>query len=231
MRTYILQIDTATEICSVSLSLDGVLVDCIDAIEPNLHASKLTVFIEDLLQRNSLLFSDLSAISVSKGPGSYTGLRIGVSTAKGLCYALDIPLLAVNTLESMLQGYMSDNSLLVDTIYVPMLDARRMEVYMAVYDDQSTCLQPTDAVIIDENSFVSYQGKKIIVFGSGASKLASLFVDHEHFHIDAMYRHSSRYLSQISFNKFEKKDFEDLIYFEPYYLKEFVATTPKKPLL
>lgn len=226
MSTYILQIDTATEVCSVSLSLNGQIIDKVDAAEPNLHASKLTVFIDQLLQNTNLTYQDLSAIAVSKGPGSYTGLRIGVSTAKGLCYALDIPLLAVNTLESMYMGY---TSLPLDKfdLYIPMLDARRMEVYMMTLDAQGNMLKETEAVIIDSETFLAYADKQICLFGSGAEKLKATFEESSNITIDSSYKHSSAYLAKSAFEKFNKQDFEDLIYFEPYYLKEFIATTPK----
>jgi tRNA threonylcarbamoyladenosine biosynthesis protein TsaB len=226
MSTYILQIDTATEVCSVSLSLNGELVNKIDATEANLHASKLTIFIDELLQEANLNYSDLSAVAVSKGPGSYTGLRIGVSTAKGLCYALEIPLIAVNTLESMYAGYTAikkDAQLL----YVPMLDARRMEVYQMILDHHGVILQETEAVIIDAQSFANYTDKKLCLFGSGATKLKDVLADSSHISIDSTYTHSSSFLTSIAHQKYIAQDFEDLIYFEPYYLKEFIATTPK----
>lgn len=227
MSTYILQIDTATEVCSVSLSLDGQVLDKIDASEPNLHASKLTVFIDQLLQKNQISYLDLTAVAVSKGPGSYTGLRIGVSTAKGLCYALDIPLLAVNTLESMFTGYSAYQDLNSGTLYVTMLDARRMEVYMQIWDDKGVLHQDTEAVIIDADTFSVFADKRICLFGSGAGKLKNLFADVSNIVIDENYKHSSAHLSQRAFEKFSNQEFEDLIYFEPYYLKEFIATTPK----
>ena len=228
MNNYILQIDTATETCSVSIGLDGKVLGRIDAEEPNLHASKLTVFIDQLLQDVKLGYSDLKAVAVSMGPGSYTGLRIGVSTAKGLCYALDIPLIAVNTLESIFEGYTADKTMEDGNLYIPMLDARRMEVYMAVYSNNAELLVPTKAEIIDAQSFDQFADKNIYLFGSGATKLADTFVDNKRVHIDLAYQHSSAWLTKVASEKFNNQNFEDLIYFEPFYLKEFVATTPKK---
>lgn len=227
MSAYILQIDTATEVCSVSLSLDGQVIHTIEAAEPNLHASKLTVFIDELLTKANIAYQDLSAVAVSKGPGSYTGLRIGVSTAKGLCYALDIPLLAVNTLVSMYKGYALSHTLSDHTLYVPMLDARRMEVYMMIFDNRGDLLQGTEAVIIDSETFQAYEGKNFVLFGSGAAKLKDLYNNLSTVHIASDYQHSSAYLASTAFEMYQNKNFEDLIYFEPYYLKEFVATTPK----
>jgi tRNA threonylcarbamoyladenosine biosynthesis protein TsaB len=226
MNTYILQIDTATEVCSVSLSLDGKIVSKIDAEEPNLHASRLTVFIDELLKTAHISYADLAAVAVSKGPGSYTGLRIGVSTAKGLCYALDIPLLAVNTLESMYTGYVIHSSK-DHMLYVPMLDARRMEVYMKMYGQDGEVVRETDAVIIDAETFLGNADKTICLFGSGAEKLRDILGEMHNIMIDTSYKHSSAYLTKSAFEKFNKQEFEDLIYFEPYYLKEFVATTAK----
>lgn len=227
MSAYILQIDTATELCSVSLSLNGSTIHTIDASEPNLHASKITVFIDELLNQAQISYQDLSAVAVSKGPGSYTGLRIGVSTAKGLCYALDIPLLAINTLESMYSGYIENMEDKEELLFVPMLDARRMEVYLMVLDSLGNIIQHTEAVIIDNTSFTAYGDKKLCLFGSGAAKLKDTFATSAHINIDLNFKHSSAFLSKRAYEKFTQNDFEDLIYFEPYYLKEFIATTPK----
>ena len=228
MNNYILQIDTATEICSVSIGLNGEVLGRIDASEPNLHASKLTVFIDQLLKELNLQYSDLVAVAVSMGPGSYTGLRIGVSTAKGLCYALDIPLIGIDTLSSIMEGYVSNRELNTAGLYIPMLDARRMEVYMAIYNNDEELIVPTQARIIDVDSFKEYAGKQIYLFGSGASKLADTFVDYDNIHIDLDYQHSSAWLTKAAAERFGNSEFEDLVYFEPFYLKEFVATMPKK---
>lgn len=227
MHRYILQIDTATEVCSVSISLNGKTIHSIEAEEPNLHATQLTLFIDELLRKSDISYADLSAVCVSKGPGSYTGLRIGVSTAKGLCYALDIPLLSINTLDMMFHAYAA--SIKTDIIYVPMLDARRMEVYLQVFDINGL-LVPTEAVIVDENTFQSYADKQVILFGSGAQKLMNLFQHHDGITIDTNFVHSSSYMSELAYNKLNVGDIEDLIYFEPFYLKEFIASTPKKLL-
>lgn len=226
MSIYILQIDTATETCSISVSLDGKTIGNIEASEPNLHASKLTVFIDQLLKSLNISYSELSAVCVSKGPGSYTGLRIGVSTAKGLCYALDIPLLSINTLEMMYLGY--DKSNTNNNLFIPMLDARRMEVYLKIYNSDGQDLLQTEARIIEENSFDGYTDKKIVLFGSGAKKLKELFSQKSNISINEDFQHSSSYMSAIAYEKYKNKDIEDLIYFEPFYLKEFIAILPKK---
>lgn len=229
MDTYILQIDTATEVCSVSVSANGNVVAEYAADEPNMHASALTVYIRKLLVDLQLDYTDLSAVAVSMGPGSYTGLRIGVSAAKGLCYALGIPLLGINTLEGMLEGYASKYGLQERVLYVPMLDARRMEVYMSVFDSNKGLVKGTEAVVVDIDTF-SFSEGKIVLFGSGAEKLQSLFETNEHINVETSYRHSSAYLNRLAFEKWQNKEIEDLVYFEPFYLKEFVATVPKKQL-
>ncbi len=228
MNNYILQIDTATEICSVSIGSHGEVLGRIDASEPNLHASKLTVFIDQLLQELQIKYDELSAVAVSMGPGSYTGLRIGVSTAKGLCYALDIPLIGINTLSSIMEGYIANREFNKTDLFIPMLDARRMEVYMAIYDANFEIVIPTEAKIIDENSFKEYAGRELYLFGSGAAKLADTFAGNDTVHIDLDYQHSSAWLTKAAFHRFSANEFEDLVYFEPFYLKEFVATMPKK---
>lgn len=227
IRNYILQIDTATELCSVSMSFNGKTIGIIEAQEPNIHASKLTVFIDQLLKDVNITYQDLAAICVSKGPGSYTGLRIGVSTAKGLCYALDIPLLAINTLEMMYEGA-TKYDLGQNTLYAPMLDARRMEVYLEVYNASGKLIVPTEARIIEAHSFDDFDADRIVLFGSGASKLSTVLANNPKVHIDSQFVHSSSYMSKIAYQKLTDGVVEDLIYFEPFYLKEFIAILPKK---
>lgn len=228
MSNYILQIDTATEICSVSISRNGEFLAEKSSNEANMHASALTGYISLLLSELNLSFSDLSAIAVSMGPGSYTGLRIGVSTAKGLCYALNIPLLGINTLEAMFEGYALTCALQENSMYVPMLDARRMEVYMSIFDNSGRNVKETAAVIIEKDTFDAFKFNQIVLFGSGAIKLGSLFAECKNIKIDTNYRHSSAYLSTLAYRKLQSGIVEDLIYFEPFYLKEFVASIPKK---
>ncbi|NGM60345.1 tRNA (adenosine(37)-N6)-threonylcarbamoyltransferase complex dimerization subunit type 1 TsaB [Sphingobacterium sp. SGG-5] len=225
---YILQIDTATEVCSVSISASGGLIDTITAAEPNEHASKLTLFIDEILRRNNASFSDIVAVAVSMGPGSYTGLRIGVSTAKGICYGLNLPLIAIHTLHSMFDGYQLVQADSSYDLFCPMIDARRMEVYMSIFDKRGDVRFDTSAQIITKDSFEAYNNKKIVLFGSGANKFKELFESDPAIAIDTAYRHSSAYLTRAAWQKYIDRDFEDMIYFEPFYLKEFVATTPKK---
>lgn len=229
-NTYILQIETATPVCAVAIAKNGETIASVEGDAPNLHASYLTLFIEEVLEKAAITRDDLCAIAVSKGPGSYTGLRIGVSTAKGLCYALDIPLIAVNTLEAMVGGYIAkENGLYANRILVPMIDARRMEVYMAKYNTRLECVAETAAHIIDENSFEEAGGNQgYVLFGSGADKLEVLFEGQESVQVKTGFRNSASFLDKLAFRKFKQGSFENVIYFEPYYLKDFIATTPKK---
>lgn len=225
---YILQIETATPVCSVAVSKNSETVVQVEADEPNLHASHLTLFITNALKKANLTFENIDAIAVSMGPGSYTGLRIGVSAAKGLCYALDIPLIGINTLEAMACGFVTQamTSDIAEHTLVPMIDARRMEVYMATYNIQLKCFTETEARIIDAYSFSS--NSNYILFGTGADKLEAFFEKDDSVQVMTGFRNAASFLSKLAFQKFEQQKFEDVIYFEPYYLKDFIATTPKK---
>lgn len=231
MHTYILQIETSTSMCSVALVESGIVRQHESVNEPNVHASQLTLLIQALLDQENIGFKDLSAIAVSMGPGSYTGLRIGVSTAKGLCYALDIPLIAVNTLDAIYSGFRANEgkSLSYD-LYIPMLDARRMEVYCASFDDTGRSVVTTQALIIDATSFDQFivQYPRICLFGPGADKLKDVFSTGKGVDIIEEVQTNATDMSKIAFDKYQAKDFEDVVYFEPYYLKDFVATTAKK---
>ncbi|UIR56487.1 tRNA (adenosine(37)-N6)-threonylcarbamoyltransferase complex dimerization subunit type 1 TsaB [Sphingobacterium sp. SRCM116780] len=231
MHTYILQIETSTSVCSVALVESERVCQSESLNEPNVHASQLTILIQDLLDLEHIGFGELSAVAVSMGPGSYTGLRIGVSTAKGLCYALDIPLIAVNTLDGLYEGFKTDRkeSALYD-LYIPMLDARRMEVYCAAFDKTGDLVSNTAALIIDETSFDQYRDHypRICLFGPGADKLEALFVNTKGITIVPGIQTNAVAISRSVFQKYQMKDFEDIAYFEPYYLKDFVATVAKK---
>lgn len=223
----ILNIETATPVCSVALGDSGELLGFKESADGNSHASHLTIFISELLESCNKSLSDLDAIAVSKGPGSYTGLRIGVSTAKGLCYALDKPLISVDTLNSMasFQFDKMDES----TLFCPMLDARRMEVYCAMYDVELNEVIAVNAAIIDERSFsVWFDKHKILFFGDGAEKCQPVFKSNPSALFQSDYQISATTMLRISQSKFEAEDFEDVAYFEPYYLKDFVAGPPKK---
>lgn len=223
----ILQIETATQICSVALSIDGKTVALKEESGQNLHASNLTLFIDDVIKSAGLTYKDLDAVAVSKGPGSYTGLRIGVSTAKGLCYALDIPLIAIETLEMMAAGFLFENPG-YNGLVCPMIDARRMEVYTALFDAELKVLEPTSAKIIDETSFKSVLDQSQVSFlGDGAAKCAEALA-HANSSFSDVNFNSASYMSALAFNAFKVGNFEDVAYFEPFYLKDFVLTQPKK---
>jgi tRNA threonylcarbamoyladenosine biosynthesis protein TsaB len=169
----ILQIETATASCSVALAKDGEVLAFKEVNERNVHAEVITLFIEELINAAGIQYGDIDAVAVSSGPGSYTGLRIGVSTAKGLCFALDKPLIAIETLEAMADGVINGRKFEKDTdmLLCPMIDARRMEVFTAVFTDKGERIKATSAEIIDENSFVDLlKGNKVLFFGDGAEK-------------------------------------------------------------
>lgn len=228
----ILCIETATGVCSAALCSDAGVISVVGTPPGMSHAARLTILIQQLLAGARMEAGDLEAVAVSKGPGSYTGLRIGVSTAKGIAYAAGIPLLGINTLTSMCFGYMAlhNDSLSSDTLLCPMIDARRMEVYNALFNNEGTMVKETSADIIDDNSFAEELAtRKIIFFGNGADKCRNTithpnasFVDH--------FVLSASYLQIPSVNSLKSKQYEDLAYFEPYYLKEFIATIPRKLL-
>lgn len=221
----ILNLETSTTNCSVSLAQHGKILSIKELNSANYsHAEKLHLFIEDVLKDANLIMTNIDAIAVSKGPGSYTGLRIGVSAAKGLCYALDKPLISVSTLKSMAAQLEEINK---GAILIPVLDARRMEVYSAVFDSRLNQIRETRAEIVDENSFKDYiSNKQVHVLGSGAEKIQNVFnKDNITYHIDIV--PSAKEMASLSFEKFKEKDFEDVAYFEPYYLKDFMVQGKK----
>ena len=188
------------------------------------HSEQLHIFIKEALEEASLSFSDLNAVAVSKGPGSYTGLRIGVSAAKGLCFSLDLPLIAIPTLESMAhQVQLGEGELAI-----PVLDARRMEVYSAVFNNKYQEIRDTRAEIIDENSFLDYVSEhKVHIVGSGAEKCKEI-LEQPNFHFDTSMVPSAKEMATIAFEKYKKGQFEDVAYFEPFYLKDFIIQSKKK---
>jgi len=220
----ILQIETATTVCSVAISENGIVLACKEADQRNIHAEKITVFIEEALVLAGKNYSDIDAVAVSSGPGSYTGLRIGVSAAKGLSFALDKPLIAVETLAAMTDGLISTNTYSGDTLLCPMIDARRMEVFTAMFDAKGNRVKPTSAEIIDENSFGDLlAGHKIIFFGDGAEKCSEALGTHPNAVIVSGFANSATYLAKKANDKYLAGSFEDVAYFEPYYLKDFIA--------
>lgn len=218
---YILNIETSTKNCSVSIAQNGKTIALKEVAEESFsHSEKLHVFIDNLLKENQITYKDLNAVALSGGPGSYTGLRIGTSTAKGLCFALDIPLIAVDTL-LVLAKQVNEDSLII-----PMIDARRMEVYTAIFDATHNPATPVQALVIDENSFAEISEKAVLV-GDGAAKCKEVLNRENFIFLDEIRYPSAREMSEISFDKFQKKEFEDIAYFEPFYLKEFYTGAKK----
>lgn len=220
---YILNIETATKNCSVSIAENGKTIRLKELNDGGYsHAEKLHEFIKEVTQESGIELSGLKAIAVSKGPGSYTGLRIGVSAAKGLCFALNIPLISINTLQSLAESIPKRNGYII-----PLLDARRMEVYSAVFE-RGVLKRNVEAEIIDENSFRKYLSKNEVTFlGDGAEKCKGV-ISHRNAHFIDNKFPSANEMSIVSFEKYKQNQFEDVAYFEPFYLKDFIVTTSKK---
>jgi len=223
--SLILQIETATTVCSVALAKDGRVLCRREVEQRNVHAEKITLFIDEVLSEAGRSYADLDAIAVSCGPGSYTGLRIGISAAKGLCFALDKPLIAIETLASMADGMIERHSFDgTDYLLCPMIDARRMEVFTATFDTLGNKLKPTSAEIIDDNSFADLLiDHHIIFFGDGAGKCSTVLGMHPNATIITDFTNSASHLSKRALKRYQEKQFEDVAYFEPYYLKDFIA--------
>jgi len=216
----ILNIETATAVCSVALAKDGKVIACQEANEGIAHAEKVTVFIRDIMHGASLPLSAIDAIAIGSGPGSYTGLRIGTATAKGLCYTLDKPLISVPTLKAMAMAAAKKLNR-ADVVYCPLIDARRLEVYTGLYDSTGKELTPVYAKILDESSFSEY--KTIAFFGDGMPKMKNLFpADSSKIWMDDIYA-SSQNMCELAEKMFQQKAFSDVAYYEPFYLKDFVA--------
>jgi tRNA threonylcarbamoyladenosine biosynthesis protein TsaB len=216
---YILCIETTTTNCSVSISKDGFTIALKELNSANYsHSEKLHLFIEEVLKHAKISKKDLSAIAVSKGPGSYTGLRIGVSAAKGLCFALDLPLISIDTL--YLLALQVEHK---DSFIIPMLDARRMEVYTSVFDNEYNQLEKTNALILNESSFLSYLEKcKVVFIGNANEKFKTLCNHPNAIFIDDKLP-SANQMGLLANRKYKISDFESVAYFEPYYLKDFVG--------
>lgn len=229
----ILCIETSTAVCSVALVDKGDVIAMRESLDGQNHAEKITVFIDEMMKEARISYKELDAVAVSMGPGSYTGLRIGVSTAKGFCYAMEKPLIAVDTLAAMANGFISqqttDNGQQTPSnIFCPMIDARRMEVYSAFFNEKLERISETEALIIDENSFSDLkENHHLYLFGDGADKLVSLFENDENITVVEKFHCSAAYMATLAEESFIKKDFVDVAYFEPFYLKNFVPGIPK----
>ena len=221
--SFILNIETATKNCSVAIAKNGETILCKEIAEEGYsHAEKLHVFIEELLKEAGVSFQELAAVAVSQGPGSYTGLRIGVSAAKGLCFALNIPLIAVDTLQTL-----ASKAKIAEGKIIPMLDARRMEVYSAVFNSDLEKERAIEAEIITEDSFKDY-AETLYFVGDCAEKCKSVLTKENFVFLEDIKYPSANEMSAISYDKYQKSDTVDVAYFEPYYLKDFLMTTSKK---
>ena len=225
----ILNIDTSTSVCSVALAKDGKVIALKENNEGLNHSILLGTYIDELFKETQIAPHQLDAVAISMGPGSYTGLRIGVSMAKGLCFGTGKPLIAVPTLQALALSVSS--RLQEDAWYCPMIDARRMEVYTALFDKQNQTLTETKAEIIDEHSFADLLANhKIYFFGNGSDKVKNTLTAPNACYIEQV-ETSAGNMPEISEQRFTQGLLEDVAYFEPFYLKDFIATTPKKKVL
>ena len=229
----ILNIETSTEVCSVALARDGVVIHSRENLTGQNHAMLVTVFIEELLAESNLKMEQLDAVAVSGGPGSYTGLRIGVSVAKGICYASRLPLIAITSLEAMAHHVIHhpDRYQLPKTdnvLFCPMIDARRMEVYTAFYDKEGKQVRGIQADIIDHQSYLPYlESNSVLFFGNGSAKCREAINHPNAFFINGIFT-SSENMVVLAEREFHLQKFADVAYYEPFYLKDFVATIPVK---
>ena len=224
----ILSIDTSTRGCSVALHQNGQLLANYDLLTDKSSSGTLTTLLKNAVEHAGFAFSDLDAVAAAQGPGSYTGLRIAISTAKGLCFALNKPLIAVPTLAAMTAqvcDFYDETHL-----FCPMIDARRMEVYCAVFDKNLDYIQPTAAKVIDENAFqTGFENKKLVFFGDGAAKCQSILGNNPNFiFLPNLIHPSAKTVGALAIKAFENQQFEDLVSFEPFYLKDFMATVPRR---
>lgn len=226
----ILHIETSTEACSVAVSEDGLAEFKLEDLQGPSHAVQLGVFVDEALSFVDNHGMPLDAVAVSCGPGSYTGLRIGVSMAKGICYGRNLPLIAIPTLEVMSVPVLLQQDLPDDALLCPMIDARRMEVYAAIYDRALNMKRSIAADIVDESSYLEYlESQPVYFFGNGAAKCREK-ITHPNAHFIEGVRPLARWMFPLAEKALAGKDFKDVAYFEPFYLKEFIASTPKKLL-
>jgi tRNA threonylcarbamoyladenosine biosynthesis protein TsaB len=224
----ILNLETATKVCSVTLSLDGEEIITKEMkSEKFSHSENLNLFIESIFKEIEYSINNLDAVSVSKGPGSYTGLRIGVSAAKGFCYALDIPLISIDSLESLAYLALQEPKNFAFDYIIPLFDARRMEVYSSVYTNDLIQVEDVKAEVISENSYLEFINTgKVLFLGPGAQKCQTNFkTNNIYFNLEIEV--SATGMMALAEQKYSRDNFEDVAYFEPFYLKEFIAGTPK----
>ena len=225
----ILCLETSTTVCSVALNDICCTIALRESEKQNAHSEKITTFIKEVMDTAGIDYPQLDAVAVSKGPGSYTGLRIGVSTAKGICYAADLPLMAIDTLEAMAYGIKEKLGSQIDKndLLIPMIDARRMEVYASIFDANLNKIEDTAALIIDENTFADLRKEHHLwLFGDGAPKLCKIFEGQDNISIIDGFKPSAAYMRSLAERALLDKSFVDVAYFEPFYLKDFIAGKP-----
>ena len=225
----ILCLETATPVCSVALNESCCTIALRETEGQNAHSEKITNFIREVMEVAHVDYRQLDAVAVSQGPGSYTGLRIGVSTAKGICYAADLPLMAIDTLEAMAYGMKTKlgSQIGENDLLIPMIDARRMEVYASVFDAQLNKINDTAALVIDEHSFeYMLKDHRLWLFGDGAPKLGKLFENQPNISIVDGFKPSAAFMLPLAEKALREQKFVDVAYFEPFYLKDFIAGKP-----
>ncbi|MDF1697175.1 MAG: tRNA (adenosine(37)-N6)-threonylcarbamoyltransferase complex dimerization subunit type 1 TsaB [Saprospiraceae bacterium] len=224
----ILNIETSTDICSVCLAKDNKILAIRETERSYSHSEVIAVFIEECVKEAKISMTDIEAVSISRGPGSYTALRIGASTAKGICFALSIPLIAIDTLDA-LRTSVQDNAEQNDLV-IPMIDARRKEVYLSIYDHRGKVVKEVEPIILDENTFKSLSSyRKLLFCGDGAPKAKDILTIENSWFFDV--ECSSTYMVKLSEEKFLAKQFEDIAYYEPFYYKGPNITVQKKNIL
>lgn len=228
----ILSIETTTSVCSIAVARDGKLLSVRELNSKNSHAEIVNGFIQEVIEESGVSLTDLDAVAVSEGPGSYTGLRIGVSTAKGLCYSLDIPLIAVSTLRSLAahtrENLKAEDKQKENLLFCPMIDARRMEAYTAHFNSSLKELRKVEAEVIDETTYLDLLGEQTVIFsGDGSAKYMPLYENNPNAVFYPEVLPSAKGMLDLAEEKWDQKDFADLAYFEPFYLKAFVAGIPK----
>ena len=225
----ILCLETATSVCSVALNSECCTLAMRETEVQNAHSEKITNFIREVMETAGISYKQLDAVAVSQGPGSYTGLRIGVSTAKGICYAADLPLMAIDTLAAMAHGMKEKlgGQIEAGDLLIPMIDARRMEVYASVFDANLNKINDTAAMVINEDSFEDLRkDHRLWFFGDGAPKLNKLFDSQQNIIIIDDFKPSAAYMRVLAEQALQKQQFVDVAYFEPFYLKDFIAGKP-----
>ncbi|WP_235297590.1 tRNA (adenosine(37)-N6)-threonylcarbamoyltransferase complex dimerization subunit type 1 TsaB [Portibacter marinus] len=222
---YILSLESSSRVCSVALSNKDQLIYLKESSEPFSHTRKITLFIQECLQESGISVNQLEAIAVSHGPGSYTGLRVSAATAKGLCYGLQIPLIAVDTLKAIAWKAREEEDA---EIYIPMIDARRMEVYTAVYDQKLEKIKPTHNLILEKEVMDEFTKKLVVLCGTGVEKARSIFENKSM--ILMPFELSANYIFNLAYQQFTEQNFENIASYSPNYFKAPRITTSKKPL-